>query len=187
MNYTTPAGRIFDIKEVLDTPFWSRKQAPAASGKVNFFDESGSPNADSNMVAAGQFSNSQTFICRQIQLDLSVNAANIAFATLGLINDIAELIHGSIIILDKNRGQDWQCHFNKILAFPTSPIGTGAAWDSIDKSIQGRYVFNEPIVFGPGETFTFTTEYTGPGDVSLLDTMFTFMGFLGIEKVVTST
>ena len=187
MNYTTPAGRIFDIKEVLDTPFWSRKQAPSAAGqKVKFFDESGAPSADSNMVAAGQFSNSQTFICRQIQLDLSLDNAS-AFSAVGSINDIAQIIHGSIIILDKNRGQDWQCHFNKMLVTPTVNIAATAGWSSIDKSIQGRYIFNEPIIFGPGETFTFTTEYTGSVNLSALNVLFTFMGFLGIEKVVTST
>jgi len=184
-QYRSPAGRLFEVHQILDTPFWSRKAQLAAAGKISYFDESGSPDIEGNMEAAGQFSRSQSFVCRKVQVDISIVTAA-AFTTVAQVDFVADIIQGCWVALNKNRGQDWQCHLNKMLKIPGGQLvtTTGASQYRMPESVSGEYVFNEPLVFGPAETFTFTLHQEHTVDTSTLQVMFNLLGFLATEKTV---
>lgn len=185
--YFDDRGRPIELYELLEWPVYSRKQMPnAVTVDIEFFNETGGITADGNIDNPGQFSNSQFYVAHEIHTKLFTNNEN-PFDAVADINRISEVIGVSVFKIVKNIGQKINKALAGYLLCPTAPLGTAAAgyaWAAIERSLSGIVELNQPIVFGPGEKFTFTQHVAAITDLTALDVFHEFRGYLGVEKSV---
>jgi len=180
--YFDDRGKQIELYKLLEWPVWSRKTMPnAVTTQIQYFNESGGITVDGNIDSAGQFSNTQFYIAHEIHTKLmAADGTPIGSAT--DVGDVSQVLSVSVWTILKNIGQTINKPLASYMVAPTSPTTTG--WDNIWRSLCGMVKLNQPIVFRPGEKFTFTQTTAAPSDLSAIDVLHEFRGYLGVEEAV---